>query len=166
MLHSINTIRTLSCISIAIFHITEFVNASSDTITLPFTAAPGFHLFLLISGFILVYITNPDDQPVPFMMKRAVRILPLYWLMTAVAILMIADAIESATRSMSEPTPSRIESLVHTIAKKRLEDGQFDECGLTLKDLHTIEESVAKSVTAIYHGRISYPGSGTGTSGR
>ncbi|MCA9272688.1 MAG: HDIG domain-containing protein [Phycisphaerales bacterium] len=83
-----------------------------------------------------------------------------------VAILMIADAIESATRSMSEPTPSRIESLVHTIAKKRLEDGQFDECGLTLKDLHTIEESVAKSVTAIYHGRISYPGSGTGTSGR
>lgn len=81
-----------------------------------------------------------------------------------VAILMIADAVESATRSMSEPTPSRIESLVHSMAKKRLEDGQFDECGLTLKDLHTIEESVAKSVTAIYHGRISYPGGGrTGT---
>ncbi len=90
MLHSINTIRTLSCISIAIFHITEFVNASSDTVTLAFNAAPGFHLFLLISGFILVYITNPHDQPVPFMMKRAVRILPLYWLMTAVAILMVA----------------------------------------------------------------------------
>lgn len=83
-----------------------------------------------------------------------------------VAILMIADAIESATRSMSEPTPSRIENLVHAMAKKRLEDGQFDECGLTLKDLHTIEESVAKSVTAIYHGRISYPGGGTGTAGR
>ena len=79
---------------------------------------------------------------------------------------MIADAIESATRSMSEPTPSRIENLVHTIAKKRLEDGQFDECGLTLKDLHTIEESVAKTVTAIYHGRISYPGSATGTASR
>lgn len=80
-----------------------------------------------------------------------------------VAILMIADAIESATRSMSEPTASRIESLVHSMAKKRLEDGQFDECGLTLKDLHTIEESVAKSVTAIYHGRISYPAGETGT---
>ena len=90
MLHSINTIRTLSCISIAIFHITEFVNASSGSVHLAFNAAPGFHLFLLISGFILVYITNPDDQPVPFMMKRAVRILPLYWLMTAVAILMVA----------------------------------------------------------------------------
>ena len=76
---------------------------------------------------------------------------------------MIADAIESATRSMSEPTASRIESLVHSMAKKRLEDGQFDECGLTLKDLHTIEESVAKSVTAIYHGRISYPAGVTGT---
>ncbi len=75
-----------------------------------------------------------------------------------VAIVMIADAVESATRTMPEPTPSRIESLVHSIARKRLEDGQFDECGLTLKELHTITESIAKSVTAIYHGRISYPG--------
>lgn len=90
MLHSINTIRTLSCISIAIFHITEFVNASSDKVKLSFTASPGFHLFLLISGFILVYITNPEDRPVPFMMKRAVRILPLYWAMTAIAILLVA----------------------------------------------------------------------------
>lgn len=75
-----------------------------------------------------------------------------------VAIVMIADAVESATRTMPEPTPSRIESLVHSIARKRLEDGQFDECGLTLKELHTITESIAKSVTAIYHGRIAYPG--------
>ncbi|MEL6795783.1 MAG: HDIG domain-containing metalloprotein, partial [Planctomycetota bacterium] len=51
-----------------------------------------------------------------------------------VAIVMVADAVESATRTMPEPTPSRIESLVHSIARKRLEDGQFDECGLTLKD--------------------------------
>ncbi len=75
-----------------------------------------------------------------------------------VAIVMIADAVESATRTMPEPTPSRIESLVHSIARKRLEDGQFDECGLTLKELHTITESIAKSVTSIYHGRIAYPG--------
>ncbi|MEL6499035.1 MAG: HDIG domain-containing metalloprotein [Planctomycetota bacterium] len=75
-----------------------------------------------------------------------------------VAIVMVADAVESATRTMPEPTPSRIESLVHSIARKRLEDGQFDECGLTLKELHTITESIAKSVTSIYHGRIAYPG--------
>ncbi|MEM8758538.1 MAG: HDIG domain-containing metalloprotein, partial [Planctomycetota bacterium] len=74
-----------------------------------------------------------------------------------VAIVMIADAVESATRTMSEPTASRIESLVHTIARKRLEDGQFDECGLTLRDLRIIIDSIAKSVTAIYHGRIAYP---------
>ena len=75
-----------------------------------------------------------------------------------VAIVMIADAVESATRTMPEPTPSRIESLVHSIARKRLEDGQFDECGLTLKELHIIIESIAKSVASIYHGRIAYPG--------
>jgi hypothetical protein len=75
------------------------------------------------------------------------------------AIVMIADAVESATRTLSEPTPSRIDALVHAIARKRLEDGQFDECGLTLRDLHVIIESVSKSVTAIYHGRIAYPGS-------
>ncbi len=49
------------------------------------------------------------------------------------AILMLADAVESASRSLVEPTPSRIENLVSHIAMKRLLDGQFDECGLTLK---------------------------------
>jgi exopolysaccharide production protein ExoZ len=90
MLNSINTLRTLSCLSIAIFHITEFVNSNSDSVRLYFTASPGFHLFLLISGFILVHITTPNDRPVPFMMKRTVRIIPLYWAMTAVAILIVA----------------------------------------------------------------------------
>ncbi|MEH6411141.1 MAG: acyltransferase [Hyphomonas sp.] len=90
MLNSINTLRTLSCISIAIFHITEFINSNSDSVKLSFNASPGFHLFLLISGFILVYITNPNDRPAPFMIKRAVRIIPLYWAITAVAIAMVA----------------------------------------------------------------------------
>lgn len=90
MLHSINTLRTLSCLAIAIFHITEFVNSHTDKIHLGFIASPGFHLFLLISGFILVYITNPDDKSVPFMIKRAARIVPLYWVTTTIAILMVA----------------------------------------------------------------------------
>ena len=74
-----------------------------------------------------------------------------------VAILMLADAVESATRSMSEPTPARIDQLVRDLANKRLLDGQFDECDLTLKDLRKITESISKTVASIYHGRIAYP---------
>jgi len=39
----------------------------------------------------------------------------------------------------------------------RLLDGQFDECGLTLQELHAVEESLVKSLTAVYHGRVRYP---------
>lgn len=74
-----------------------------------------------------------------------------------VAILMLADAVESATRSMAEPTPSRIDALVRALANKRLMDGQFDECELTLRELQTIVESISKSVASIYHGRVLYP---------
>lgn len=73
------------------------------------------------------------------------------------AVLMMADAVESASRVLVEPTPSRIESLVEEIAMKKLLDGQFDECGLTLEQLRKIEESLVKSLTAVYHGRVKYP---------
>jgi putative nucleotidyltransferase with HDIG domain len=73
------------------------------------------------------------------------------------AVLMIADAVEGASRTLSEPTPSRIERLVHDIALKRLLDGQFDESGLTMTELSRIEESLTKSLTAMYHGRVKYP---------
>lgn len=72
-------------------------------------------------------------------------------------ILMIADAVESASRALVDPTPARIESLVHEIAMKRLLDGQFEECGLTLRELAKIEESLTKSLIAVYHGRMKYP---------
>lgn len=71
--------------------------------------------------------------------------------------MMLVDAAEGACRTLVEPTPARIEKAVHEIAMKRLLDGQFEECGLTLKELHTIEESLAKSLAAVYHGRIKYP---------
>ncbi len=75
------------------------------------------------------------------------------------AILMLCDAVEGATRAMAEPTPSRIESLVGRLATKRLMDGQFDECDLTLRELQQVEASIVKSLIAIYHGRIQYPSS-------
>ena len=72
-------------------------------------------------------------------------------------ILMMADAVESASRVLVEPTPSRIESLVEDISRKRLLDGQFDECGLTLEEVRRIGDSLVKSLTAVYHGRVKYP---------
>jgi putative nucleotidyltransferase with HDIG domain len=74
-----------------------------------------------------------------------------------IAILMLADAVESATRAMSEPTASRIETLVHELAHRRLQDGQFDECDITMRDLERIERSLAKTLLGIYHGRLAYP---------
>ncbi len=73
------------------------------------------------------------------------------------AVLLMADAVESASRSLTEPAPARIESLVHEIAMKKLLDGQFDECALTLKELRTVEDNLIKSLTAVYHGRVKYP---------
>ena len=52
---------------------------------------------------------------------------------------------------------TRIESLVEEISMKRLLDGQFDSCGLTLQELAAIKDSLIKSVTAVYHGRVKYP---------
>ncbi len=72
-------------------------------------------------------------------------------------ILMISDCVESASRTLSEPTPARIDSLVNELIRKRLDDGQFDECGLTLREIAEIRESLIKSLIGIYHGRVKYP---------
>jgi putative nucleotidyltransferase with HDIG domain len=73
------------------------------------------------------------------------------------AVMMLADAVESSTRTLREPTPGRIENLVESICKKKLDDGQFDECSLTLAQLRTIETSLIKSLNAMYHARVKYP---------
>lgn len=72
-------------------------------------------------------------------------------------VLMLADAVESASRALSDPTPKRIETLVHKITMDRLLDGQFEESSLTLSEIRVMEESLSKSLIAIYHGRIKYP---------
>jgi putative nucleotidyltransferase with HDIG domain len=73
------------------------------------------------------------------------------------AIVMLADSIEGAVRAQTEVTPTKIETVVHNMAMKRLQDGQFDECELTLKELSKIEETLSKSLAAHYHGRVAYP---------
>ena len=74
------------------------------------------------------------------------------------AILLLCDGIESATRAMSDPTPSSIEALVRRMSRRRLEDGQLDESPLTFRELHIVEDAIIQSLCAIYHSRISYPG--------
>ena len=73
------------------------------------------------------------------------------------AIVMLADTSEGAVRSLSEPTPTKIEAVVHNMAMRRLQDGQFDECDLSLRELSRIETSISKSLAAHHHGRIAYP---------
>jgi putative nucleotidyltransferase with HDIG domain len=72
-------------------------------------------------------------------------------------ILMLADAVESSSRSLQDPTPGRLRKLVHDLLMKRLLDAQFEESGLTLTELHLIEESLCKSLIALFHARIKYP---------
>jgi putative nucleotidyltransferase with HDIG domain len=72
-------------------------------------------------------------------------------------ILMMADAVESASRALSNPTPASLTKLVHDLLMKRLLDGQFELSSLTLTELRRIEESLVKSLIALFHARIKYP---------
>jgi hypothetical protein len=72
-------------------------------------------------------------------------------------IVMLADAVEAASRALTDPTPSRIKGLVQRIINNIFLDGQLEECELTLKDLQKIEESFSLILNAIFHRRIDYP---------
>jgi cyclic-di-AMP phosphodiesterase PgpH len=74
------------------------------------------------------------------------------------AIMMIADSCEAAARSLSEPTPGNIRFIVTKIIDAIVADDQLDECDLTLRELTQIRESMIKSLVAIYHSRVDYPG--------
>ncbi|MFN4261016.1 MAG: HD family phosphohydrolase [Gemmataceae bacterium] len=73
------------------------------------------------------------------------------------AIIMMADCVESSSRALSVPNPNSLRKLVHDMLMKRLLDGQFEESGLTLTQLHQIEDSLCKGLIALYHARIKYP---------
>lgn len=73
------------------------------------------------------------------------------------AIVGIADCVEAAVRSMNKPTPEKIDNLVRKIITDRLEDGQFDECDLTLKQLNTVATSICETLQGTFHSRIEYP---------
>jgi membrane-associated HD superfamily phosphohydrolase len=72
-------------------------------------------------------------------------------------IVMLADAVEAASRTLEDPTPKRIETHVQSIIEHIFLDGQLDECELTLKDLHAIQKSFIAILIGIFHQRIEYP---------
>lgn len=72
-------------------------------------------------------------------------------------LVMLADVVEAASRTMTNPTPSRIQKHVQDLINKIFSDGQLDNCELTLKDLHNIAKSFNKILSGIYHHRIEYP---------
>jgi len=72
-------------------------------------------------------------------------------------LVMLADVVEAASRTLENPTPSRIQGLVQNLINHIFSDGQLDECELTLKDLHKIARSFNQILNGIHHHRIEYP---------
>ncbi|HML78862.1 HD family phosphohydrolase [Geobacter sulfurreducens] len=72
-------------------------------------------------------------------------------------LVMLADCVEAASRTLADPTPARIQGLVQKIINNIFIDGQLDECELTLKNLHEIAKSFNQILAGIYHHRIDYP---------
>jgi hypothetical protein len=73
------------------------------------------------------------------------------------AIVMLADAVEAASKTLSDPTSSRIQGLVQRIINQIFIDGQLNECELTLLDLQLISETFTRILTGIFHHRVDYP---------
>jgi putative nucleotidyltransferase with HDIG domain len=72
-------------------------------------------------------------------------------------IIMVADAVEAASRTLEKPTPGRLRELIERIVRDRLADGQLDDCELTFKDLEKMIASFTRSLAGMLHGRIDYP---------
>lgn len=72
------------------------------------------------------------------------------------AIIMLADSVEAASRSLPKPTPQALEELVHKICSEKLRDGQLDEAELTFRDIGIVEKTFVRTLTSTLHARIEY----------
>ena len=73
------------------------------------------------------------------------------------AIIMLADSSEAIVRASSDRSRDRINEIVDGIVRERVEEGQFDECNISLRDLRVVSDSFAQTLNAIYHPRVAYP---------
>ena len=74
------------------------------------------------------------------------------------AILLMADQVEAAARTLQEPNPSQVRSLIHRLSQSSVQDGQFDECDITLKEISMVEKAFERVLVGMHHQRIEYPG--------
>jgi putative nucleotidyltransferase with HDIG domain len=74
------------------------------------------------------------------------------------AVIMLADAVEAASRTLTDPSPSRLKGLVQKIVSTIAFDGQLDSCSLTLRDLDVISTQFLRILGGIFHQRLDYPG--------
>lgn len=74
------------------------------------------------------------------------------------AIIMIADSVEAAARTVQEPTPTKLRNMIGMIITRIQDDGQFDECDITIRELKIVADSFVKTLMGIHHHRIAYPG--------
>jgi membrane-associated HD superfamily phosphohydrolase len=70
---------------------------------------------------------------------------------------MLSDSVEASVRSLGDPDEAAIRAMVRRIIDERLDDGQLDECDLTLRDLDRIREAFVAQLLGMYHRRIAYP---------
>jgi len=72
-------------------------------------------------------------------------------------ILMLADAVEATTRTLDDPSPQRLEVVISEIIRNRFDEGELDECPLTLKDLTKIKTAFLNALVGVHHARLKYP---------
>ena len=71
-------------------------------------------------------------------------------------IILLADCIEASVRSLDEKTPETIKAQIEKMFKARVDDGELDDCELTLKDINVLKQSFLETLSAMYHTRIKY----------
>jgi putative nucleotidyltransferase with HDIG domain len=102
-------------------------------------------------------IMNIRDEDIPEVREESFRYTGPKPQFRECGIISLADAVESASRSLEKVTPQRLDQLINDIIDKRIMDRQLDECHLTLNELRAIAESFKFTLQSMLHSRIAYP---------